>query len=235
MANLHRSKHFSVSNKPKDEERTTVSSFGVKALKRLKEEGWFVIFASIIYPIPSPRKASLGEKGRRVYPIAMNKTLERLLEASRLASLQEDPRRKETFEHGQHPFATVLCCSDSRVIPERIFSCSIGDLFVIRTAGNALLESEKASMMYSYAHLGVRLFLVMGHRHCGAVSSTLKGESNAIFDLIKEHIGEERDSGKAEKAHALKTANEAKALLGEDACVEALYYDIETGEVSVIE
>lgn len=58
-------------------------------------------------------------------------------------------KRKETEKNGQSPFAIVLTCSDSRVVPEVLFSCGIGDIFVIRTAGNVLGESEAASIEYA--------------------------------------------------------------------------------------
>ena len=61
---------------------------------------------------------------------------------------------RETTANGQHPYAIVICCSDSRVIPEQIFSASVGDLFVIRVAGNVLDNHQLGSIEYAAAHLG---------------------------------------------------------------------------------
>ena len=75
--------------------------------------------------------------------------------------------REDTAENGQHPYAIVICCSDSRVIPEQIFSASVGDLFVIRVAGNVLDKHQMGSVEYAAVHLGCSLILLLGHtRSC---------------------------------------------------------------------
>ena len=71
----------------------------------------------------------------------------------------------------QHPFATVLACSDSRVTPVLIFDQGVGDLFVIRVAGNVVDEDVAGSIEYAVDHLGTELLLVMGHKNCGAVTA----------------------------------------------------------------
>lgn len=85
---------------------------------------------------------------------------------------QDAARRAETFAGGQHPFATVLTCSDSRVPVELIFDQGIGDVFTIRVAGNVTDKHETGSIEYAVGHLGVPLVVVLGHRSCGAVSAT---------------------------------------------------------------
>ena len=75
---------------------------------------------------------------------------------------------------GQRPFATILGCSDSRVPPELIFDAGLGDLFVIRVAGNVFSPDIAASLQYAGHHLETRLFLVLGHEGCGAVSAALQ-------------------------------------------------------------
>ncbi|MCX7971435.1 MAG: carbonic anhydrase, partial [Negativicutes bacterium] len=72
---------------------------------------------------------------------------------------------------GQHPFAVVVSCSDSRVPPEIVFDCGIGDLFVIRTAGEVVEDVEMGSIEYAVNHLGVKLVVVLGHTECGAVKA----------------------------------------------------------------
>ena len=84
-------------------------------------------------------------------------------------------RRIETTHHGQHPYAVILTCSDSRVPPEHIFSAGIGDLFVVRTAGNVVGSFELGSIEYAVQHLSAPLIVVMGHSHCGAVGAALDG------------------------------------------------------------
>jgi len=74
---------------------------------------------------------------------------------------------------GQHPFATILGCSDSRVPPELLFDASFGELFVIRVAGNVLGPSIEGSLQYAGMHLRTPLFVVLGHEACGAVHAAM--------------------------------------------------------------
>ncbi len=75
--------------------------------------------------------------------------------------------------HEQHPFATIIGCSDSRVPPELIFDANFGELFVIRVAGNVLTPEIAGSMQYAGLHLRTPLFVVLGHENCGAVRAAL--------------------------------------------------------------
>lgn len=84
-------------------------------------------------------------------------------------------RRGATVAQGQEPFATVLACSDSREPVELIFDRGIGDIFVVRVAGNVAGTSELASMEYGVSHLNTPLLIVMGHSKCGAVTAVVKG------------------------------------------------------------
>jgi carbonic anhydrase len=86
-----------------------------------------------------------------------------------------ESRREETFKKGQHPIATVLTCSDSRVPPELIFDQGIGDLFVIRVAGNVCDVDEMGSIEYAVEHLHTPVVIVLGHRSCGAVTAVASG------------------------------------------------------------
>ncbi|MCI2148916.1 MAG: carbonic anhydrase [Bifidobacterium crudilactis] len=87
----------------------------------------------------------------------------------------QDKESREQLIDGQHPFATVLSCSDSRVPPEIVFDQGLGDLFTIRTAGEILDEAVVASLEFSVQALHVNLIVVMGHEHCGAVESAIQG------------------------------------------------------------
>ncbi len=91
------------------------------------------------------------------------------------------PARRGELVDGQHPFATILACADSRVGPELIFDQGLGDLFVVRDAGNVVDDVMLGSIEYSVIHLGVPLIVVLGHEHCGAVTAAveaLAGKTN---------------------------------------------------------
>lgn len=83
-------------------------------------------------------------------------------------------RRAETAQ-GQHPFAVILTCADSRLSPEIIFDQGIGDLFVVRNAGNLLDDHVLGSIEYAVEHLHATLVVVLGHTKCGAVSAAVAG------------------------------------------------------------
>ena len=83
--------------------------------------------------------------------------------------------RRAKVARGQHPFAVMIGCSDSRVPPEVIFDCGLGDLFVIRAAGHVLDDAGYASVQYAAEHLGVNLIVVLGHSSCGAVKAAVEG------------------------------------------------------------
>lgn len=88
-----------------------------------------------------------------------------------------DPARRSETASGQKPFASVLCCSDSRVPPEFVFDQGIGDLFVVRVAGNVADGDEIGSAEYAVEHLGTPVLLVLGHGSCGAVTAVVKNAS----------------------------------------------------------
>jgi carbonic anhydrase len=79
--------------------------------------------------------------------------------------------RQKLQADGQHPFATIVACSDSRVPVELLFDQGVGDLFVIRVAGNVVGRDETASIEYAVAHLQCPLVVILGHRYCGAVTA----------------------------------------------------------------
>ena len=110
-------------------------------------------------------------------------------------------RRIETAQKGQHPYAIVVCCSDSRVIPEQIFQAGIGELFVIRVAGNVLDKHQLGSIEYAAGHLHCSHIVVLGHTGCGAVRAALTGGGDGfisfITDEIRAAIGAERDEDRA--------------------------------------
>jgi len=84
-------------------------------------------------------------------------------------------KREDLLNNGQHPFAVVITCADSRVPAEIIFDQALGDLFVIRVAGNVLDECALGSVEYAVDHLHCQLVVMMGHENCGAVGAALAG------------------------------------------------------------
>lgn len=149
--------------------------------------------------------------------------------------------RKDTCENGQHPHSIVLTCSDSRVVPEHIFMCGVGDVFTVRCAGNIVRDTQLASIVYAADHLGSKLIVVMGHTHCGAVGAAIGGGAHgcvgAITDVIKDAIGDEHDDYKACELNvkasiaALESNDEIKSLVAGGAEIVGAIYNIDTGVV----
>ena len=157
-----------------------------------------------------------------------------------------DEIRKETAENGQHPYAIVITCSDSRVIPESIFSAGIGELFVVRVAGNVIDDHQLGSIEYAADHLGTKLILVLGHTKCGAVDSAIKGhEGRFIESIIRDielAIGDEKDPYKASclnMKHGVEVIRhelEIHPVHDPDGLVAAgAIYDIEDGSVEFLD
>ena len=96
--------------------------------------------------------------------------------------------RRDELVKGQHPETLVITCSDSRVIPELIFNSSLGDLFVIRTAGNVINEGELATIEYAIAHLHIKYIVVLGHTSCGAIHAAIHKEKGQYLDPILSRI-----------------------------------------------
>ena len=95
--------------------------------------------------------------------------------AKEMAHPHQSAARRTELAKSQHPFAIILSCSDSRVPPEVVFDQGLGDLFVVRVAGNVPSDEVIASIEYAAAHLGAKLIVVLGHARCGAVAATLEG------------------------------------------------------------
>ncbi|MGW4110407.1 carbonic anhydrase [Actinosynnema sp. NPDC004786] len=98
----------------------------------------------------------------------------------------ESLRWRESLVQGQHPFAVVLGCADSRVPPELVFDHGLGDLFTIRSAGEVLDTSVLGSVEYAVEHLAVPLVVVLGHAKCGAVSAAVdvvRGRTQVYGDV----------------------------------------------------
>lgn len=107
----------------------------------------------------------------------LKKGNERFISDNLSADLQNEDRRLE-LTGGQSPWAIVLSCADSRVVPELAFDTGLGELFVLRVAGNIANTDTIASIEYAVAHLGTEVIVVLGHENCGAVGAALVGGDN---------------------------------------------------------
>lgn len=134
-----------------------------------------------------------------------DETLNKLMTANQRyvsgKTTRDFPARRGELLKGQQPSAVVLSCSDSRVPPELIFDQGLGDIFVVRVAGNVADPVALGSIEYAVEHLNVPLIIVMGHDMCGAVSATVKGgepEGNirSIVEKIAPAVGKAKASGK---------------------------------------
>ena len=151
--------------------------------------------------------------------------------------------RKKTCEHGQSPYAVVITCSDSRVIPESIFTAGIGELFTIRVADNVMDHHQLGSVEYAADHLGTNLVVVLGHTHCGAVGAAVAGDPGGfikyITDEIKKAIGDEKDELKASCLNVERSVSIVKESLNltEDSPLKVCgaVYHIGSGEVEFLD
>jgi carbonic anhydrase len=154
---------------------------------------------------------------------------------------------------GQSPAAAVLACSDSRVAPESIFDQGLGELFVVRVAGNVVDSTVLASLEYAVEHLGVRLILVVGHSSCGAVTSactcdltTLDQPMATLMRAIEPSVEAARarcfsQDDLVEIAARLNVQHQAQALVGSaflreaeaegKVTIQPAWYDLNTGRV----
>ena len=156
--------------------------------------------------------------------------------------------RRAATANGQQPYAIILACADSRVAPELVFDETIGDLFVIRVAGNVVDPDILGSIEYAVEHLGPRLIVVLGHEKCGAVTAAIS--KDALHGNLDELI-HKIDAGKDLPADASKALPEAvkhnaihqaqqmlsksepikKAVDAHEVQIEAAVYDLDSGQV----
>jgi len=196
--------------------------------------------------------------------ISAGEALQRLIEGngrflrgeSRVAGLSRETMAE--MARGQRPFATILGCSDSRVAPELIFDAGLGELFVIRVAGNVLSAEVAGSMQYAVAHLRTPLLVVLGHEGCGAIQAALETKYQNVqqksrIQLLVDSILPAMDGldpglpppvrlARAVEINVRSTVRrilespegQARVAEGRVKCVGAIY-EIETGRVRFLE
>jgi len=153
--------------------------------------------------------------------------------------------RKKTCMEGQNPYAIILACSDSREIPEAIFSAGIGDLFVIRVAGNVVDDHQLGSIEYAADHLGCRLVVVLGHDHCGAVDAAMNHDPDGHIKFITDEILLAIEDEKDEYTACCLNVRRSVKIIDENADIKHLeeeglkivgaIYNIETGNVDFLQ
>ena len=159
---------------------------------------------------------------------------------------------------GQHPYATILSCSDSRVPPELIFDAGLGELFIIRVAGNVISPEIAGSLQYAELHLQTPLFVVLGHTKCGAITAALETQVRGkqhesriqvlvdnilpALDELDPHLNHEALLAQAVEAnvrwsvHRLRVSPEGHARLAEGRMqLIGAIYEIETGRVRFLD
>jgi carbonic anhydrase len=164
---------------------------------------------------------------------------------------QTAARRAENAT-SQSPFAIIVSCSDSRVGPEVVFDAGIGDLFVVRTAGEVVTDVELASIEYAAEHLGTTLIVVLGHERCGAVAAAIAGgeapgHMGALVSAIKPAVEETKDQPgdhaelamRAQVKHTVAQIAADSPLLTEPIKAGKLQvvgarYDLDTGKVELL-
>ncbi len=154
-------------------------------------------------------------------------------------------RRTQTAQ-AQYPFAIIVGCADSRTAPELIFDKNLGDLFVIRTAGNLVNDHALGSIEYAVEHLGARLIVVLGHNRCGAVKAAIAsdhapGHIDALVRDLQPAVraakgkpGGALDATVSENARQVAAQIKEKAVLGDlakEVRIVSAVYDLDTGKV----
>ena len=164
---------------------------------------------------------------------------------------RQDGDRRKGLVAGQSPSAVILSCADSRVVPELMFDMGLGELFVVRVAGNVANTCSIASIEYAVAHLGVKLIVVLGHENCGAVAAALAGGNNGhnlnhlLAHLTPAVTDTPGDSAEATLRAAVQTnaqhqaqdLHDRSAILSgaEGLDIVPAYYNLDSGKVDFLE
>ncbi len=170
--------------------------------------------------------------------------------ADKLDGQLQDSSRRKTLISGQEPYAIILSCADSRVVPELAFDTGLGELFVVRIAGNIANSSSIASIEYAVAHCGSSIIVVLGHQSCGAVTAAIKGGDNGYnLNHLLSHItpaiyvsGEGASVTDVVKKNAELTAKElqTRSSIISNAVAEGTvkivpaYYNLDSGKVDFL-
>lgn len=171
---------------------------------------------------------------------------------AKLSHPNQTAQRRTEVTKRQQPFASVVSCSDSRVPPEIIFDQGLGDLFIIRLAGNILDDAALGSLEYAVEHLGVKYIMVLGHERCGAVDATVKGGEapghisslvkaiQPAVDKVKNQPGDVLDNAvRANVSMVVQQLKSSGPILEELAkkgvlTIDGARYDLDDGKVTIL-
>jgi carbonic anhydrase len=147
--------------------------------------------------------------------------------------------RRAELANSQHPFAIILSCSDSRVPPEIVFDRGLGDLFVVRVAGNVIDDHALGSIEYAVDHLGVRLIVVLGHQSCGAVKAAketiaAKGKAPAHIQSLVTAITPAVEATVHDDLEATVKANVKDVVQALRSSTPILKPKVDSGDVRVV-
>ncbi|MBX3086491.1 MAG: carbonic anhydrase [Anaerolineae bacterium] len=166
-----------------------------------------VIHAESLVDVPTTRSAE---------PVTPDEALKRLLDGNarfvsgKATHDHQNAARQAEVATGQAPFAVIVSCADSRVPPEIVFDQGLGDLFVVRTAGNIVDDVVLGSIEYAVANLGATLIMVLGHERCGAVHAAVEAEEGTAFPghiaALAEAIKPAVESVKEHEGHDVEEA-----------------------------
>ncbi|HVX65920.1 MAG TPA: carbonic anhydrase, partial [Bryobacteraceae bacterium] len=172
--------------------------------------------------------------------------------AGRARHPNESAARLAEVAKAQHPLAAVLACSDSRVPPELVFDQGVGDLFVVRVAGNTADDVAIGSLEYAVEHLGAKVVMVLGHKRCGAVSAAVAGGAapghiRALVDALQPaiHGAKGKAGDPVDNAVHLNVAQvtgklrSSEPILSESVHaghvkVVGAYYDLDSGKITLL-
>jgi carbonic anhydrase len=160
--------------------------------------------------------------------------------------------RRHAMAKDQKPFAVIVSCSDSRVPPELVFDVSLGDIFVVRTAGEVVDAVALGSIEYAIEHLGTHLIVVLGHQRCGAVSAAVSGATDtgdipdvirAILPAVEETKGQSGDpienAVRANARDLVKRLQSSGPIIAPrvqsgEVKIVAAYYSLDTGQIELL-
>jgi carbonic anhydrase len=174
------------------------------------------------------------------FSLTPDKALEKIKEGNRRFVDDKSPQcsssqndRRKALQNMQEPFAIILGCSDSRVPPEILFDQGIGDLFIIRVAGNVLGQSELDSMTFAVKALGSSLIVVLGHENCGAIKAVWKKQAD-IIPFINKKILPAIDFKDPKCTLACQTKNNIKYIVDQIKKSETFFSEINNNTLKVI-
>lgn len=204
-----------------------------------------------------PRHEILAAENNKYSDMSPEEAISKLIEGNKRFVRQksrnpnQDRLRLVQLTDAQSPFACILTCSDSRVVPEIVFDRGLGDLFVVRDAGNIATSGEIGSLEYGTLILGAKAIIVMGHTNCGAVKAAMKLESfpgfiGTIINEILPAVQISRNQS-GDQLHNAITANVmlqkqkiktspiiSKLTQANKIKVVGAYYHLQTGRVEII-